>query len=123
MLISANNLNIPSALTPKSYVSHQATEVAQSGQAVQAIDDVLDLTQGPRDLIGSLVNLSHEEQEQFLQMLARLLQHGIIGTETLEVDGQPRKTFVSTRIADPQLRHAKPYRNQHRAPSRLDLRG
>ena len=83
MLVSTNNLNIPDEIFP----SHQAAKATESGQAIQAIDDILDLTHGARDPIGSFQNLSHEEQEQFLKMLARLLQHGIIGTETLEVDG------------------------------------
>lgn len=54
--------------------------------------------------------LSAEERDSFLKMLANLLQQGVVGTETLEVNGQPRDTFVSARMADPELAHARPYR-------------
>jgi hypothetical protein len=118
--------NITNAHRPSGHeasATDRASALTSATTAVKAIDDVLDLSQGGRDIGGLFQKLGAPEQDEFLKMLVRLLQHGIVGTETLEVNGQPHETFVTTRIADPELRHARPYRNTQRPTSTLDLHG
>ena len=92
------------------------------GGAFQAIEDTFDLTHGNRNLHGNFQRLSPEDQQEYLKMLARLLQHGIVGTETLNVNNQPYTTFATTRLGDPQLRHAPPYRPRAAPSNILDTR-
>jgi len=81
------------------------------GAVFDAIDLALDLSHnGPRDLAGAVKKLSSGECEEFLTMLAELLQQGVIGTETLEVNGEPYTCYLPTRLGDPRLMHAKPWR-------------
>jgi len=54
-------------------------------------------------------------------MLANMLQRGIVGTETLEVDGQPRTTFITTRLGDPRLMHARTRRGSVTFQPRINL--
>ncbi len=77
---------------------------------------VLDLSSDARDIMGTIAALEGEERNQFLDIIAGVLQQGVVGTETLEVNGQPYESFVTTRLGDPRLMHAKPYPG-----SRLDI--
>ncbi len=95
-------LSIPSSQTDRFSSVH--------GRAFGAISEALDLSSGGRDPVENATALSGEERAIFLKMLARLLQRGVVGTEILHVNGRPRETFVSTRMADPELAHARPYR-------------
>lgn len=87
------------------------------GAVFDAIDLALDLNHnGPRDLAGAMKKLSAAECEEFLTMLAELLQQGVIGTETLDVNGEPYTCHLPARLGDSRLMHAKPWRgNTHRS--------
>jgi len=97
-----------------SYYTSQHTgyvNTPSSGPSVpDAITDTLDLSSGARNLPATFNELSPLEQTQYLENLARLLQAGIVGVETVEVNGAPYKSFASTRVADPRIAHAAPYR-------------
>ncbi len=82
-------------------------------QTFDALNDVFDLSRPSRLLS---MDIPPEEQESFLKLLATLLQQGIIGTETRDLNGQSRQSFISTSFADPQFRSAPP------TPSTIDLR-
>jgi len=87
--------------------------------AFDAIDAFLDLSgPGPAKL-QKLHALNPAEQSLFMRHLSELIRFGVVGTETLEVDGQTRHTFAETRYADPTLHGAR--RQRLRTP--LDLRG
>lgn len=88
------------------------SDAQRPGGAVAAYDavrDVLDLSSA-RGIPGE--GLTEEEQADFLDMLATLLKHGIVGTETREVDGEERTSFVSISFADPEFRSAPPARKR-----------
>ncbi len=76
----------------------------------QAVEDTFDLSDSGRDLHQHLQSLAPADREAYLKMLARLLKSGVVGTETLEVRGRSYQTFATTRLADPRLARARPYR-------------
>lgn len=76
-----------------------------------AIDYTLDLSNPRgRNLLGAVGELSPADRQTFLTSLADLLQQGVIGTETLDVHGEPYTCFLPTRLSDPRLAHARPWR-------------
>ncbi len=86
-----------------------------------AVEQALDLSKRGRNLIGTLGHLTDDDLHEFLSILARVLQRGIVGFEELDVDGRPYKSFITTRAADPRLRGADFYRRPPEPRSRLDL--
>ncbi|MFP4501135.1 MAG: hypothetical protein ACLFTT_09060 [Candidatus Hydrogenedentota bacterium] len=83
-----------------------------------------DLSQSARNLLGTVLGLGPDQLDDFLDISVDLLRAGVVGKETLEVNGQRRETFVAARMADPALRGAPPYRTRTATPAaRLDLRG
>lgn len=78
--------------------------------AQDAIEDTLDLSSNARNVLAAVSGLAPAERNQYLENLARLLKAGIVGVETLEIDGRPYQSFASTRAADPRVAHARPYR-------------
>jgi len=72
-----------------------------------SVDAIFDLT-GPRRFPSE--TLSPEEQGEALAITANLLQQGIVGVETVEVDGRPVETFAVTRLGSETLRNAAAYR-------------
>ena len=81
-----------------------------SSAPAKAIDRVLDLSTPGRDVFGAIGRLNAEEREAFFAMLATLLRMGIVGIETVDVDGRPHQTFASTRMAARHLRGRPEYR-------------
>ena len=88
--------------------SQRAGHDADHVKINQAIADTLDLSLPSRNPFQIVEELRPEDQEVYLEQLARLLREGIVGTETLDVRGQPYTSFASTRFADPELAHARP---------------
>jgi hypothetical protein len=73
----------------------------------QALDSVLNLNEGgASNLLGVLGKLSRENTEGFLNALADLLKHGVVGYEYREVNGRPTKVFIDVAIGS----------DLHRAP-------
>jgi hypothetical protein len=91
--------------------------------AAEAVDAVLNLGGGPRDVAGGYAGLRPEDRPDFLKMLATLLRQGVIGTETRKVNGEPYTAFVDTAIADPRLKGIPLYTPPEADARRLDLRG
>lgn len=75
-----------------------------------AVTDTLDLSAGGRDLLNTMATLSPAGQAEYLEILANLFKAGVVGTETLRVNGRPYQTFATTRFADPDLARAPQYR-------------
>ena len=96
--------------------------VARSAAAIGAVDAFFDLSAGRRGLFGTIDGLHGEELDSFLKMTANLLQAGIVGIETLDIDGRPYQSFISTRAAAPELRGIPPYIDRRPTDSRLDIR-
>ena len=79
-------------------------EISNTGKAMQKLDDFLNLGKRNRfDLSG----LNDGEKEDFLKMLATLIQHGIIGYEEYEVNGKREKHYIVNTIGDTRLYGAK----------------
>jgi len=98
-----------------------STGLSTGGGAFGAVDAVFDLSGRRGDLFGRYAALGKEDREAFLQITASLLKQGIVGTETLRVDGRPYQTDVTTRLGDERLRRAPAYRDG--TGRNLDLRG
>ncbi|MBI3118993.1 MAG: hypothetical protein HYZ00_09930 [Candidatus Hydrogenedentes bacterium] len=89
--------------------------------AFKAIDTFLDLGRSGQSRLAAVRELNAAEAPLFLRHLRELVRLGVVGTEVLEVDGEPRQAFVDTAYADPRLRNAPQYRR--RPPVHLDMRG
>lgn len=108
----------PLSENEKAGVSNDDRPILPTAGLFDAVGVVLDLSMGNRDVLGAYDRLNKSEQRQFLDIIASVLDQGVVGTETLEVRGEAQRVFVSTRLGDAQLRHARPYP----ASSHIDLR-
>lgn len=90
--------------------------------AAEAVDAVLNLGGGPRDVAGTYGGLPPENRPDFLKMLAALLRQGVIGTETRKLNGEAYTTFVDTAIADPRLKGLPLYAPPENKTRTIDLR-
>ncbi len=75
--------------------------------AIKAVDEVFDLSSGTRDIFDAISVLTPGERDEFLNTVASLLHQGVVGIETLDVQGHPYQSFVETRIAAPELKGAR----------------
>ncbi len=109
--------------TPRPSANAQTSvdPVLPTGSLFDALDTVLDLSSQGRDLLAAYSSLSSADQEAFTQTLSSLLSQGVVGTETLEVRGEPYTSFATTRIGDEDLRGARPYPQQTGITPRLDV--
>jgi len=110
------------AFFPNSSTSRQLT-AAKSPNAVAALDTVnglLDLTTTPRPVSSVLDSSDSETGKSSLTLLAKLLQQGVVGTETYDINGRPYTRFIETTIGDDRLNDLKQYRS--RTLTRLDQR-
>ena len=96
-------------------------ETPSAVQVFEALDQFMDLGQRSGSRLAGFHGLNKDERALFASHLSQLSRLGIVGTETLEVRGLPRQSFVETAYADPELRDAPQYRRRPSAP--LDLRG
>jgi hypothetical protein len=92
-----------------------------TGALFDAVGVVLDLSMEGRDLLGAYASLNPSDRAAFVDMLAGLLARGIVGTETVSIDNRPYQTDVVTRLGDPRLMHAAPYRDRSTGPSRVNF--
>ena len=80
---------------------------AQKPDVFDVVDGALNLNGGgAATLLGRLQELSREEMEATLKVLADLLRHGVVGYEYRKVNGQTRKVFIDVAIGS----------DLHRAP-------
>jgi hypothetical protein len=108
----------PAAVAPAPQAAPPAAPAEDAITVFDAIHDVLDLSAANRDPFGGYAQLQETQKTGFLKQLATLLQSGVTGIETREVNGRPYQSFVEIGMGDERLRGARPYtRNEH-----LDLR-
>ena len=80
---------------------------AQKPDVFDVVDGALNLNGGgAATLLGRLQELSREEMEATLKVLADLLRHGVVGYEYRKVNGEIRKVFIDVAIGS----------DLHRAP-------
>ncbi len=87
-----------------------------------AVEAVFDLSRSSGDPLRSIANLDKEALEEFITMTVRLLKAGIVGTETYDRDGRPYTTFITTGMADPELRGLPYYRDRFDTERLLNAR-
>ena len=112
----------PTAATP-ARKNEGDTDVVEGQADAETFDAVLqafDLSTEGRPLLESVFELSDAERPTFLQLVAELLRSGVVGIETLEVNGEPYQSFVTTRLAAPELRNARLWRSEAAPPRALD---
>jgi hypothetical protein len=90
--------------------------------SLQAVDAVFDLSRSSGDPLRSIANLDPEALDEFITMTVRLLKAGIVGTETYDRDGRPYTTFITTGMADPELRGLPYYRDRFDTERLLNAR-
>ncbi|MDP6776997.1 MAG: hypothetical protein QGI83_09550 [Candidatus Latescibacteria bacterium] len=78
----------------------------QSPGLLESLDRVLNLGGGAAQLPGLVGEMDPEQLEAFLQALAELLKHGVVGYEYRWVNGEPQKVFIDVAIGS----------DLHRAP-------
>lgn len=91
--------------------------MSTSVSAFGAVSSLFDLTGRRSSVFVDFRVLGKEEREEFLKITASLLKQGIVGNETVKVDGRPVTTDATTRLGDERLRRAPAYRGNG-----LDLR-
>lgn len=84
-------------------------EISNTSKAFDRLNDFMNLGKPGRMDIS---DLSPEEREEFLKMLADLLKNGIVGYEVREVDGKPEKHFIVNEIGDERLYGTKLYKKK-----------
>jgi hypothetical protein len=79
-------------------------EISNTAKAFAKLDNFLNL--GKKDRLDTS-DLNEEEKKEFLKMLAKLLQEGVVGYEILEVNGKPEKHYIVNQIGDERIKGAK----------------
>ena len=90
--------------------------------ALQAVEAMFDLSRSSGDPLRSIANLDEDALDEFITMTVRLLKAGIVGTETYDRDGRPYTTFITTGMADPELRGLPYYRDRFDTERLLNAR-
>ncbi len=80
-----------------------------SSRALNKLDDFFNL--GKPDRL-DISDLSAADKKEFLKMLSKLLQKGIVGYEYLEVNGKKEKHFIVTQIGNERIKGAKLYKDR-----------
>ena len=88
-----------------SFQKKDSIEISNTAKTFQKLDDFLNLGKKNRF---DLSDLSKEEKDEFVKMLATLIQHGIIGYQEYEIDGKREKRYIVNTIGDERLYGAKP---------------
>lgn len=94
-------------------------DVSSNSSVFSAVSGAFDLTGPRRSLFVDFGRLSPEDRGTFLQVTASLLKQGIVGNETVRVNGRPVTSDATTRLGDERLRRAPAYRGPG---ATLDLR-
>ena len=90
-----------------------------SGSYMGAVESTFNLSGQRGSVFVNFRVLSREDQSQYLQTTASLLKQGIVGNETVQVNGRPLVTDATTRLGDPRLLHAPTWRG---TANTLDVR-
>lgn len=80
-------------------------EISDFGKVFQKVDDFLNLGKKERMDISEL---NDTEKEEYLRMVSKLSNKGVVGYETFEINGQKEKHFLANQIGNKRLYGAKP---------------
>ncbi|NLT52583.1 MAG: hypothetical protein GXX85_16900 [Ignavibacteria bacterium] len=81
-------------------------EISNTSKVFERVNDFLNLGK-PNRLDTS--DLSPEEKEEYVKMIAALIQKGVIGYEIREVNGKPEKHYIVNQIGNQRLYGTKLY--------------
>lgn len=88
---------------------NDSIEISNTSKVFSKLDSFLNLGKPDRLDIG---DLNPKEKEEFLKMLAVLMQEGVVGYEIREVDGKPEKHYIVNQIGDERLYGTKLYKKR-----------
>ena len=72
------------------------------------IDEYLNLSHRKLDNFYKIIKSSKSKNTQtILNSINKLIKHGIVGYEYLDVKNQPYKSFISTRLISPYSKYSK----------------
>lgn len=106
-------MNIPAisaTYSPRAEVLPQRATSSASPAVADALEDTFNLSAEGRNVLEQYQALAPEDQQAYLEQLARLLREGYAGFEVLRVDNRPVTTAVESRMADPRFAGAPPIR-------------
>lgn len=107
--------------TSSSSAARKGDDRLAAADAAEAVDAALDLSaSGGRGSAGRYADLDPGARTSFLDMLSTLLSRGVVGTETVEVNGEAYVSYLPTRLGDTELERARPWQ-QEAAPGVLDV--
>lgn len=82
-----------------------SVEISDFGKVFQKVDDFLNL--GKKDPM-DLGELNESEREEYLKMVTKLVDNGIVGYDTFEINGKREKHYAANQIGNKRLYGAKP---------------
>lgn len=107
-------MNIPAMtstfVAPRAQALPHRPGTTASPAVAQALEDTFNLSAEGRNVVEQYQGLAPEDQQAYLDQLARLLREGYAGFEVLRVDNRPVTTAVESRMADPRFSGAPPVR-------------
>ncbi len=84
-------------------------EISNTSKVFDKVNNFLNL--GKPDRLNT-DDLTPEEKEEYVKMIATLIQKGIIGYEIREVNGKPEKHYIVNQIGNQRLYGTKLYRER-----------
>jgi hypothetical protein len=87
-----------------------SAEISNTAKVLGNVDKFMNLGSGSRT---DLSEMNGKEKEEFIQMTADLIKHGIVGYEVREVNGQPEKHDITLEIGDERLYGTKLYKKKY----------
>uniref|UniRef100_C6E2Y2 Uncharacterized protein n=1 Tax=Geobacter sp. (strain M21) TaxID=443144 RepID=C6E2Y2_GEOSM len=86
---------------------HDFVNISTSQDVFSAVDDFFNL--GSSSRFDGFHNLSREDKESFVKIVAELAKAGYMGYEELKVDNKLERHEIAHQIGDQRLRGAKVY--------------
>lgn len=106
MFIQQGTTQLAGTRQGKNTSKKDSIEISSTSKAFDKVNKFLNL--GRPDRL-DISDLNPEEKEEFVKMIAALVQKGIIGYEIREVDGKPEKHYFVNEIGDERLYGTKLY--------------
>lgn len=118
-MTSINNINTKSSILTylknskneieKKSSKGDSVEISNTAKVYDKVDKFFNL--GAEDRL-DISDLSKEEKDEFLKMIAKLIDKGVVGYEVLEVNKKPEKHYVDIQIGDERIKGAKLYKKK-----------
>lgn len=104
-LVNTNDSN-KTKINVSGKLKRDSISISNTSKAFNKLNDFMNLGKPGRL---DMSDLSPDEKEEFMKMLAKLLKEGIVGYEIIEVNGKPEKHYLVNQIGDKRLYGKKLY--------------